>query len=566
MKTSVNTGECKVQTANLDGEITLKTKSSLAVALELFEEDSYRGTSELTVICNMPNANLNYFSGSFLLGTDRFWVESKNLLLRGCNLKHTEYVIGMVIYPGKYSKIMMNRKQAQFKRSTYEHIMNQIVVIELCIQTIMCFFLAVSAAFFASSSSASQYLYQGYELSPGAIGGFTYATFFLLLNTLIPISLVISLELIKFLQFIFIELDVKLYDSSQDQPAKVQSFNITEELGQVDYIFSDKTGTLTSNCMEFKGCSIGNKIYGDPFNSSIMKTEQNPQEACSESKVSVDYEIEGEPRHIEYTPTPRGHFSESAVYRNSKPSVYWNFDQSELRSDIVVSEKSLDIDLDELLTNQTELITEFLLCIVMCNDVIAEYTEEYTEIKYFGASPDEVTLVDAAKQLGVVFLERNSERIVCSVHGEIKHFKILAINEFTAERKMMSVAIENPDTHNIILYIKGADSAIDLILDYEKEQLYLGNSKAAASTFAERGLRTLYIGCKSIKHSDFADWYELYKAAKCSSSEAQKEHLEQLATEIEDKITLIGVTALEDKLQDKVPETVSALTEAEIKI
>ena len=87
-------------------------------------------------------------------------------------------------------------------------------------------------------------------------------TFFLLLNTLIPISLIISLEVVKFVQAMFIEFDLHLYDQRQDIPAKVQTFNIIEELGQVDYIFSDKTGTLTCNVMEFKKISLNGISYG----------------------------------------------------------------------------------------------------------------------------------------------------------------------------------------------------------------------------------------------------------------------------------------------------------------
>tara|TARA_B110000285_G_C14766339_1_gene441906 strand:- start:176 stop:385 length:210 start_codon:yes stop_codon:yes gene_type:complete len=60
----------------------------------------------------------------------------------------------------------------------------------------------------------------------------------------------------------FMEADATMFDEEQDAPAKGNSSNLNEELGQVEYVFSDKTGTLTCNIMEFKKFSAGNKAYG----------------------------------------------------------------------------------------------------------------------------------------------------------------------------------------------------------------------------------------------------------------------------------------------------------------
>lgn len=83
------------------------------------------------------------------------------------------------------------------------------------------------------------------------------------MNTLLPISLSVTLEVCKFVQGAMIEWDYLIYSEERDKPVKVQTFSIVEDLGQVGYIFSDKTGTLTRNIMEFKYMLVGTEFYGD---------------------------------------------------------------------------------------------------------------------------------------------------------------------------------------------------------------------------------------------------------------------------------------------------------------
>lgn len=91
--------------------------------------------------------------------------------------------------------------------------------------------------------------------------GYNLLTFVILYNNLIPISLQVTLELVRFMQALFINYDIQMYHAESNTPAMARTSNLNEELGMVKYMFSDKTGTLTRNVMEYKKCSVGKTIY-----------------------------------------------------------------------------------------------------------------------------------------------------------------------------------------------------------------------------------------------------------------------------------------------------------------
>lgn len=100
-----------------------------------------------------------------------------------------------------------------------------------------------------------------------------------------------TLEIVKFIQAQFIGLDATIYDESKDMPTKAQSSNLNEELGQVEYIFSDKTGTLTQNIMEFKKMCIGLKTYGKGDNARkeyLQKSVLNEDDVNDPANMNPD--------------------------------------------------------------------------------------------------------------------------------------------------------------------------------------------------------------------------------------------------------------------------------------
>ena len=451
----------------------------------------------------------------------------------------------MVVYPGPYTKIMMNSKTTPFKQSSYEKVLNVIVVFELGLQTLLCLVASVFAGLYIADDQ-KEYMYYSTQNSPLVGGLLRYATFFILLNTLIPISLIITLELVKFLQKFGLEDDLEMYSEEQDQPMRVQNMSILEDLGRVDYIFADKTGTLTSNTMEFRGCIVGPKTYGN-FEMQVNQEEESSAEYLVESpdyKRNIEYFSEGEIVRISYSQTPLGHMScNTGKYTQDNPNL-WNFDSQAIHEDL---ENSCD---------QLKLLEEFFNCLVVCNEVVA-FRSNTGELKYLGASPDEVTLVDAAKMIGCVFLERRPSSVLASCFGSVKEFEVLATNEFSSDRKRMSVVVKHSE--ELKLYLKGAD---DTVLPRLRKTSYLQETKEAVSMFSKNGLRSLLVAYKDLDPQEFRNWLARYNQVKAGFSE--KQELESLAEELERDLELIGATAVEDKLQLGVANVIKELTEANI--
>lgn len=382
--------------------------------------------------------------------------------MQGTNLKNTKFVVGMVLYAGFSTKIMMNQKSTPFKRSIFQTIMNNIVIFQLLIQTGLCLFLAISSVSFENENINAPYSNSANK-SPASIGSESYFAFFILLNSLIPISMMVSLEIVRLGLTILMQMDLKMYSEQQDRPCKVQSISILEELGSVNYMFCDKTGTLTANVMEFKGCNIAGYTY--------MGIPLQPQFEHIDSLGNLVKDNHSDPVTIY-----------DIINDNVSSQNYYNFER---------------IVIDNQILTQKDIVQEFLTVLLVCNDIVTDKSD--TEIKYLSSSPDEIALIKAAKTMGYEFIDRNHLGITANINGIQKFFEVLAINEFSAERKRMSVLIKHPDDNSVRLYIKGADEALMKLL-VPQDFAYLGYTNIALTKFAEQGLRTLDIAYKPVNN------------------------------------------------------------------
>ena len=169
------------------------------------------------------------------------------ILLRGSSLRNTEWVIGVAIFTGHDTKVMKNSTRSIAKRSKIEIATNRYIIVVIFIQICVCLTAAtyqtIWAYFFGYKAWYLSLNMQPDEIHRQAL--LTFGTWFINMMNFVPISLIITLEMVKFIQAFFITADIMIFDEERGIETKVQSSNLNEELGMVHNIFSDKTGTLT---------------------------------------------------------------------------------------------------------------------------------------------------------------------------------------------------------------------------------------------------------------------------------------------------------------------------------
>ncbi|XP_014102371.2 phospholipid-transporting ATPase ID isoform X2 [Bactrocera oleae] len=661
LTTSEPNGLCFIETAELDGETNLKCKQCLPEITELGQRHDLLWNFNGEIICERPNNLLNKFEGTLIWRNQRYALDNEKILLRGCVLRNTQWCYGLVIFAGKDTKLMQNSGKTQFKSTGVDRLLNFIIIGIVLFLLSICAFFTLACAIWESFIGQHFQLYLPWEniipknVAQGStvIGLLVFFSYAIVLNTVVPISLYVSVEVIRFAQSFLINWDEEMYYERSKTHAKARTTTLNEELGQIQYIFSDKTGTLTQNIMTFNKCSINGRTYGDVFDlrtgevievTDKQKYVQNCNSKLSGSNASnkstpaptiLLHSAEVHPKSTimvsspeeggtadtsiappSLTTTPKEVPLPITTTTTTQAAVVNPLDDDTTPSPtnnqrhVQYDESSMDTTVTEVnahqsptcqiqdqfstLSNSGDKALEpvdfsanpefepdfrwydktlldavrsdevhsqnFFRLLALCHTVMPEYVEG--RLEYQAQSPDEAALVSAARNFGFVFRSRTPNSITIEVKGNREEYELLNIIDFNNVRKRMSVILRRGD--DIILYCKGADNVI-----YDRLSTSQNDNKARTqdhlNKFAGEGLRTLVLAERRLDEAYYMDWSQRQQIAAVSL-DAREEKLNAMYEEIESDLILVGVTAIEDKLQDGVPQTIANLQMAGIKI
>ncbi|KAG6876279.1 hypothetical protein C0992_000210 [Termitomyces sp. T32_za158] len=452
-------GLCYIETSNLDGETNLKIKQASSHTSSLVAP-SLVNTLRGSLRSENPNNSLYTYEGTLDLITPEGMPKQvplgpDQMLLRGAQIRNTPWIYGLTVFTGHETKLMRNATAAPIKRTAVERQVN----VQIVFLFILLLALSVGSTIGSSIrtwffSSQQWYLAESTTLTSRAKGFIEdILTFIILYNNLIPISLIVTMEVVKFQQALLINFDLDMYYARTDTPALCRTSSLVEELGQIEYVFSDKTGTLTCNEMEFRCCSIAGVAYADVVDESKRDTE-----------AGDGWKTFAEMRAI--------------FERTSNPFT------------------------------------------------------------------------------------RKPKSVFVKIRGQDEEFEILNVCEFNSTRKRMSTVIRAPNG-KIKIYTKGADTVI--LERLSKNQPYTDKTLAHLENYATEGLRTLCLAYRDISEQEYQQWSAIYNQAAATIN-GRGEALDQAAELIEKELFLLGATAIEDKLQDGVPDTIHTLQMAGIKV
>ena len=462
-----------LKTDQLDGETDWKEREAIKPIQDVIDQGEVDlGQLTYTISVPPPTNKIYEFRGNVTLPNQA----SKALRLQNTAWSSTTVAAGdfygLVTYVGSDTRIQMNANKARIKFPICDFEINDI--------SKFLFMFCLSASFLLSALKG----FKGHWIVDWVI-------FLVLLCCIIPQSLRTNLDLIKLIYAYRINNDHDI------EGTVCRNSQMTEDLGRINFLLSDKTGTLTQNEMIFKKITTG-----------VV--------TCSEED-----------------------------FTNLKANI----------------EKARAIVGDKLSKKDHEL-NMLMYSLILCNNVQPCFDNDGKRFLQ-SASPDEIALVSFAEQMGFFMEQREREKICIkepSTGDAIVEYQILENFPFTSARKRMGIVLRIKETGKLIYFLKGADTVIR-----EKVERNADMVVEEADNLAKEGLRTLAFSYKFLEESEYATWKEKYQRVT-TSLHCTEEDEDNIISELEQRMKFIGITGVEDLLQEGIRETIESLREASIKV
>jgi phospholipid-translocating ATPase len=494
-------------------------------------------------------------SSTIGIGNRTFSCSMENFILASSILRVTDYALAIAVYTGNETRVGMNKKSPPVKWARLDKSLNKYIIPMFCFQFISVVTFALLSEYWSNHVlSGAWYIGAFYDRHPRVELLIPIVViplrFFLLGSLMIPISFKVIVDVSKYYLSLLIQWDLRMYDQETDVTATVNNSALAEDLGQIQFLLSDKTGTLTENKMIFRylcdsaGRTIGAKncvTGGADDNGSAQSfsmgfsgiTEDAKQHSTGSTTASGD---------TDQVPTAPSPFETLMALRVLALCNGVQKERAKLSAKLGGSVAAHSV-----------------------NDVSSHWVS---------ASPDEVALVHGAGERGYILTHRSRRLARCKCVSETnadrptEEFQILKTLPFSSSRARMSVLLRANFAGldgQYLLLTKGADERVVPLCT--PDSYSAANLQQMLRHYSEKGLRTLVLAYRLVPEKEVNEWLTQFEEASVSTK--QEERASKLAAcyeQLEVNLRCVGVSAVQDNLQEGVERTIQDLRKANIKV